>query len=193
MGVQISNNTYDENKQLDSFSYGVFTGFELAPSRLLSGNFIIGYTILNFDRAPVQQPMGSDLSNGGKQQKRLTMRGNLEWTPTSRFYLRILPFRSIRQSATSGSPSTFVQTGVSINARHRLSDRLGVNGNVYYQNDDFEEGRRDNRIRTSIGLDYRTVEWLGFRLDYLFGKRFSNDNRFEFYSNTILVSIQVFL
>ena len=63
LGVQITNNTFDENKQLDSFSYGVFTGFELAPSRLLSGDFNIGYTILNFDRAPVEQPSGSDLSS----------------------------------------------------------------------------------------------------------------------------------
>jgi putative beta-barrel porin BBP2 len=191
-GVRISNNTYDENKQLDSFSYGVFTGFELAPSRLLSGEFRIGYTILNFDRAPVQQPPGSDLSNGGKQQKRLTMLGHLQWRPTSRFFLRIRPFRFISQSAVFDT-STFVQTGVRINARHILTDRLAVRGNVSYQNSDFEGGRRDNRILTRIGLDYRTVNWLGFQLDYLFGKRFSNESRFRFYSNTILVSVQVFL
>ena len=195
LGVRISNITYDKNKQLDSFAYGVFTGFELAPSRLLSGNFRIGYTILNFDRAPVQQPPGSDISSGGKQQKRLTMRGNLEWRPTSRFFLQIRPYRNIRQSANFGSStSTFVQTGVLVRARHTLTDRTAVRGNVGYQNDDFEGGRTDNRIRTRIGLDYRTVEWLGFRLDYIFGKRWSNEeSRFRFYNNTILVSVQAFL
>jgi hypothetical protein len=190
-GATISNITYDKNKQLDSFSYGVFTGFKLAPSRLLSGDFRIGYTILNFDRAPEEQPLGSDLSSGGKQQKRLTMQGNLAWTPTSRFSLRIRPYRNIRQSANFGSStSTFVQTGVLAQARHTLTNRTAVRANVGYQNDDFEGGRTDNRIRTRIGLDYRTVEWLGFRLDYIFGKRFSSESRFENYSNSILVSVQ---
>ena len=193
LGIRITNRTFDDNKQLDSFLYGGYTGFRLAPSRLLSGEFRIGYTILNFDRAPVEQPPGSDLSSGGKQQKRLTMRGNLNWKPTSRFFLRISPFRIIRQSAVFDT-STFVSTGVSIYARHMLSDRLAVRGRVNYFNADFEGGRRDNRIFTRMGLDYRTVEWLGFRLDYIFGKRFSNEeSRFRFYNNTILVSVQVFL
>jgi hypothetical protein len=195
LGVRISNITYDENKQLDSFAYGVFVGGELATGRLLSGDFRIGYTILNFDRAPKEQPLGSDLSSGGKQQKRLTMFGNLVWRPTSRFILTFRPYRTIRQSANFGtSTSTFVQTGFWVGGRHQFTNRLAMRGSVLYANDDFEGGRTDNSIRTRIGLDYRTVEWLGFRLDYLFGKRWSNEeSRFRFYNNSILISAQVFL
>jgi len=192
LGARIINNDYDENKQLDNFGYGVFTGFRLDPSRRLSGEFRIGYTIYNFDRAPVEQPPGSDLSDGGKQQKNLTMWGNLDWKPTSRFFLNIRPFRFVRQSAVFDT-STFVQTGVWVYAQHNLGDRLDVRGRVFYENADFEGGRRDNRIRTRIGLGYRTVKWLGFRLDYIFAKRFSNENRFEFYSNSIMFSVQVLL
>ena len=76
LGVRINNNTYDENKQLDGFSYGVFTGFELDPTRQLGGEVRIGYSILNFDHAPVRQDPSSNLSNGGTQQKRLTLNGN---------------------------------------------------------------------------------------------------------------------
>jgi len=190
LGSQISNTTYDENKQLDSFAYGVFTGFELAPSRLLSGEIRVGFTILNFDRAPIEQPPNSNLSSGGEQQQRFTMRGNFLWRPTSRFSLDLRPFRIIRQSGTFDT-STFVQTGVSIGARQALtSDRLAVRGRFYYANSDFEEGRSDNRFRWRMGLEYRTVKWLGFRLDYIFAKRFSNQNRSEFYSNSIMVSVQ---
>jgi hypothetical protein len=192
LGAKIINNTFDDNKQLDSFSYGGFTGFRLAPSRLLSGDFRIGYTILNFDRAPAQQPPGSDLSDGGKQQKALTMIGNLNWRPTSRFILTIQPFRFIRQAAVFDT-STFVQTGVWVNARHQLTNRLDVRARVRYTNADFEGSREDNWIRTRIGLGHRTVEWLGFRLDYIFGKRFSNESRFENYSNSIMVSVQALL
>jgi len=192
LGARIVNITYDDNKQLDSFSYGGITGFRLAPSRLLSGDFRIGYTILNFDRAPVQQPPGSDLSSGGKQQKALTMWGNLNWRPTSRFFLTISPFRTITQSAVFDT-ATFVRTGVRMQAKHQLTNRLHVRGRVNYENADFEGSREDNRILTRIGLGYRTVEWLGFRVDYIFGKRFSNESRFENYSNSIMVSVQALL
>ena len=192
LGVRITKTTFDDNKQLNSFAYGVFTGFRLAPSRLLSGNFRIGYTILNFDRAPVQQPPGSDLSGGGKQQKRLTLLGNLDWKPTSRFFMQFQPFRFISQSAVFDT-STFVQTGFRVYAKHQLSNRLDVRGRVRYANDNFEGGRLDNRIDTRIGLGFRTVQWLGFRLDYLFGKRFSNESRFENYTNSIMVSVQALL
>jgi hypothetical protein len=70
---------------------------------------------------------------------------------------------------------------------------MAVRGRVNYANADFEGSREDNLFRTSLGLDYRTVKWLGFRLDYIFGKRFSNQSRFENYSNTILISVQALL
>ena len=192
LGVRIINNTFDDNKQLDSFGYGVYSGFDLAPSRLLSGEFNIGYTVLNFDRAPVERPPGSELSSGGKQQERLTMRGRFLWRPTSRFTLNLRVFRFIRQSAAFDT-STFIQTGGRVTVRQKLSDRLGMRGQFGYRNADFEGGRTDNRIRANFGLDYRTVNWLGFRLDYVYGQRFSTDKDFEFYSNTIFLSAQVFL
>ena len=219
LGARITNTTYDKNSQLDSFSYGGFAGFRLAPSRQLSGEFRVGFTILNFDRAQIVQGpqilvpdplnplttiliddpsdkgtqlLNEGLSLGGVQQKRLTMRGILTWRPTSRFFLQVRPSRSIRQSGVLGT-STFVQTIIAVNASHNLTPRFGVRAGVNYQNDDFEGGRRDNSIRTNIGLAYRTVEWLGFRAEYLFGKRFSNNNQFEFYNNSIMVSAQIFL
>ena len=192
IGGRVSNNDFDENKQLDSFAYGGFTGLRLDPTRLLSGEFRIGYTILNFDRAPVQQPQGSGLSTGGKQQKRLTMRGRLLWRPTSRQSINLRIFRTIRQSAVFDT-TTFVQTGGAIRGRHSLTDRVGLQGRVFYSHNNFEEGRTDDRVRLRIGLEYKTLKWFGFRLDYGFQKRFSNENRFENYSNSVMLSVQALL
>ena len=189
LGAKISNNTFDENTQLDSFSYGVFTGLELATSRRLSGEVGVGYTILNFDRAPAQQPPGSNLSEGGDGQESLTFRGNLDWRPTSRLSLNLRPFRLIRQAAVFNT-NTLIQTGFSLAAKQKILKRLAVGGNFLYSNDNFSGSRRDNRFRWRIGLDYRTVKWLGFRVGYIFEKRFSNQNTFDTYSNTITVSIQ---
>jgi len=195
-GANISNNTYDQNKQLDSFSYGVFTGFELAPSRLLSGEVRVGYSILNFDRAPVGSETSDGLelsadglSLGGKQQERLTLNGRLYWRPTTQRSVRLRAFRNIRQSAVFDT-SSFVQTGVSIQATQQITDRFGLRGSFLYSNSNFKPGRTDNRFRGRIGLRYQTVQWLGFTLDYYLAKRSSTESRFEFYSNTISVSAQ---
>ena len=198
IGFNVSNQTYDENKQLDNFSYGVFGGFRIRPSRLLSGEFTMGYTILNFDRAPVGDPVEvmelqqKGLSLGGDQQKALTMRGNLLWRPTTTLIVRLRSFRQILQSAVFNT-ATFTQTGVGIGASKRLTERLGVNANFFYANNNFEGPRRDNALRWRIGLQYKTVEWLGFRVDYSFGRRFSNVSQFDFYSNSIMGTIQLFL
>jgi hypothetical protein len=192
LGVQIANNTYDTNKQLDSFSYGVFSGFRLAPTRQLSGEFNIGVTILNFDRAPVEQPPDSDLSDGGKQQKFLSMRGNLFWNPTSRLSISASPFRQIRQAGFVGT-NTFIQTGINISGRQTLTDRIALRGLFSWRNSDFDSGRNDNYFSWRMGLAYRTVKWLGFHLDYLFEKRNSNEDVANFYSNSAILSIEVFL
>lgn len=189
LGFQLTDYNYDKNNQLDSFSYAVYAGFELAPSRQLSGDFNLGYTVLNFDRAPKEQPPGSDLSTGGKQQESLYMQGSLFWNPTSRLSINASPFRTISQSAVFDT-TTFIQTGVFINGRHSLTDRIALRGNFYYANDNFDGPRTDNRFRWRMGPEYRTLKWLGFRLDYIFEKRNSNENNFDFYSNTIMLTIQ---
>lgn len=194
LGFNISNNTYDTNKQLDSFSYGVYTGFRLAPTRQFSGEFNIGVSVLNFDRAPIEQPPGSPLSPGGGQQQFLSMRGNLAWRPTSRLSFNIQPFRQISQAGFVGT-STFIQTGVNIAGRQMLTDRSAVRGLFSWRNNDFDDetGRKDNQFLWMVGLEYRAVKWLGFRLDYLFQKRTSTIDRLEFYSNTAMLSIEAFL
>lgn len=195
LDFSIANRTYDENRQLDNFSYGVSTGFRLRASEILSGEFRIGYRILNFDRAPVVDPAElmelsqRGLSRGGKQQQRLFMRGDILWRPSSQFSMRLRPFRGIRQSAVSNT-STFVQTGVAILARQEFTDRYGVRGRILFTNNKFSEGRRDNRFRWRGGLEYRTVKWLGFRFEYIFERRLSNQKVFDFYSNTFMVTVQ---
>ncbi len=206
LGANISNNTYDENKQLDNFAYGVFTGFELAPSQRLSGEVTVGYSILNFDRAPIPpdlanppdpnnqatQLLTQGLNLGGKQQRRITIEGDVYWYPTSNFSLTMSPYRRIGQSGAFDT-STFIQTGVSLSASQVLRRRLILLGSFYYSNDDFSQGREDNRFSWLAGLDYRTVKWLGFRFAYIFAKRYSSEKVFDTHSNTVSVSVQVFL
>jgi len=196
LGVQLTKIDYDKNKHLDSFGYGVFTGFRLASNRQLTGEFNIGYTIQNFDRAPIpkgqtvsQKFTDEGLSRGAKQRTSLFMRGNLHWNPTSRLSIIASPFSSIQQSAVQKT-STFRRTGVNISGRQAFTDRLALRGNLTLENNNFDTNRNDNRFRWRMGPEYRAVKWLGFRLDYIFEKRSSNKSGFDFYSNTVMLSIQ---
>ena len=109
LGFLITDNKYDTNKQLDSFAYGAFTGFSLAPTRQLSGEFNIGYTWQNFDRAPLDQPPPSGLSAGGTQKKSLYMQGNLHWNPTPRLSFDSSPFAIFRSPLFLIPPRLFKQ------------------------------------------------------------------------------------
>ncbi len=196
LGVRVINYNFNTNTQLNSFGYGVFTGFSLAPTRRLSGEFNVGYLILNYDKAPVdensargQELLAKGLSLGSTQQTSLYMQGRLLWNPTTRLNIYMMPFSSIQQSAVQGT-STFRQTGFSVNARQMFTDRLGLQGNIYYANDNFNTNRTDDRFRLRIGPEYRTLKWLGFRLDYIFEKRSSNVANFDYNSNTIMLSLQ---
>ena len=189
LGVIVTDYNYDKNNQLDNFGYGVFTGFELAQGRPLSGTFNIGYTVLNYDRAPLAQAPSSGLSKGAKQATSLYMQGNLHWNPTSRLNFNAFPFRTISQSVVFNT-SNFIATGVNIQGSQLLTDRLDLSENFFYENDNFDGSRNDHRFRFRVGPGYRLVKWLGFRLNYIFEKRSSNEADFDFYSNTVMLSIQ---
>ncbi len=193
----VTRQVYDQNTQLDSMSYRLNTGLRWRASGKTTGEIQVGYQILNFDRAPVIQPPGSLLSSGGNGREIVQVSGNLNWRPTSRSSIRVQPFRTIRQSGVFGT-SIFTQTGMNLNARYAIGTRTSLNGNFQYSNDEFvndqgsqtSQNRTDNRLRGSIGLTYRAVRWLGVTTQYQYQQRSSTINTFDFYANTLMVSIQ---
>ncbi|WP_447962852.1 outer membrane beta-barrel protein [Nitrospira sp. Ecomares 2.1] len=196
LGVRMVNNDYNTNTQQNSFGYGAYTGFSIAPTRQLSGELNVGYQVLNFDHAAIdensargQALLAKGLSLGSAQRTFFYMRGNLDWNPTSRLSFRLRPFSTINQSAVQNT-STYKRIGVDVYGKQSFTDRFALRGNFYYANDNFDTNRTDDRFRLRIGPEYRTVKWLGFRLDYIFEKRTSNIDNFDFNSNTIMLSIQ---
>lgn len=193
LNVGIVDTKYDQNKQLDNFAYSLMTGFALPIADRLSGEFRIGITYLNFDRAPIPEdeepPAG--LSRGGETQERLSMRGNFTWNPTSRFNAFLQTFREIRQAGFLQN-STFVTTGYNMNVSYVLRSRTTLNASTFFSHNDFsgERSRIDKVFGSSVGLNYQAVKWLGFQLRYSYGQRFSSQPESEFYANNIMLSIQ---
>jgi len=197
LNVGVTRQRYDQNTQLDSVNYRISSGLRWRATGKTSGEIRIGYSFLNFDHAPVTQPDESPLSSGGTGRQNLRITGNLSWQATSRSSIRVRPFRRIRQSGVFKT-STFTQTGLNLTARYAIGTRTTLNSNFQYSNNNFantagtqtSQTRIDNRLGGGIGVTYRAVRWLGITGRYQYQQRSSTFNNFEFYANTLMVSIQ---
>lgn len=195
--LQVRKQNYDQNKQLDSFKYRVRTGLRWAATGKTTGEIQVGYEVLNFDRAPISQPAGSVLSSGGNGQEALSVSGNLTWRPTSRLTVNLRPFRRIRQAVVFDT-SVSTKTGLGFSARQAIGTRMIVSGTLTFSHNEFSKDqntgettkRTDYLGGARIGVEYRTVRWLGLQIGYGFQKRSSTLDKFDYYVNTLMVGIQ---
>ncbi len=199
LSIGINRTVYDQNTQLDSVNYRVSTGLRWNATGKTKGEIQVGYEFLNFDHAPVTQPAGSSLSSGGNGRQNLRITGNLNWAPTERSKVQFRPFRVIRQSGVFNT-STFIQTGMSLNARYAIGNRTTIGGSAQYTNNEFtndqgsqsSQNRTDDLLRGSMRVTYKAVRWLGISAQYQYEQRTSTTSQFEFYANTLMVSFQGF-
>ncbi len=191
--------TYDENKQLDGFMYSINAGFTIPLGEQLTGQFLAGISVLNFDRAalPLDQAPPDGLSPGGETQKRQTMMGDIAWKPSSRIMVNLRTFRRIQQAAVFGA-NVFFTTGISLNASYRLTDRTTLFGGTRFSNNEFTSelsgrgDRVDDLFFQSVGVTYRAVRWLGVKLMYSYAQRSSTapEGFGDYYANSFLISLQ---
>lgn len=198
VSFHVTDQSYDRNKQLDSFSYRASTGLKWEVTGKSQGEIRGGYEVLNFDRAAIPQP-GPGLSPGGNKRENIFFSGYLQWKPTSRILVSLTPSRSIQQTVIVNT-SSFTQTLINFNIDYDLTVRTQLSGFFGYINDRFSnpvtldgetKRRDDNTITAGIGLDYKTIKWLGFRADYRYQERDSNFSRFDFSANSFIVSAEI--
>jgi hypothetical protein len=53
--------------------------------------------------------------------------------------------------------------------------------------------RTDILKNIAVGLNYRTVKWMGLSFQYVFEDRSSNVEQFNYQANTFMISMQVLL
>lgn len=191
----ITTNTFEFNKQLDSTAFTLSTGFRLPVTDQMTGELLVGVTQLNFNRAPLEeQPDDPRLSPGGDSQRQMFVQGFFTWTPTSRLSVAFRPFRSIAQAAVFDA-SVFTRTGGFLSSRYKLTERWGLLGIGQFALNEFSGGtsRTDHLFQARAGVEYRTIRWLGFRLQYHFQGRSSDVDRFNFYSNGLMLTVQALL
>lgn len=196
LNIGVADIIYDENKQLDGFMYSIHAGLTIPAGEKFSGELLAGLDILNFKRAPLSEDaeLPEGLSPGGNTQKRISMRGKLNWQPTPRLSFFVQPFRRIRQAAVF-SASTYIATGFVFSSKYDFGPRTSFFARTFYSNNEFtpdlgSQGREDDLFQQTIGMNYMAIRWLAFKVGYFYSQRSSNLPLQDFYANSIMISVQ---
>jgi hypothetical protein len=126
----------------NSDGYEVLAGVNLAVTRLISGEFGIGYMAQSYDQAGVSDENG------------LAMHGRLEWFPTELLTFTATANRAIGDAEVAGVAS-FVGTDASLSADYELLRNFIITGQSSWAKDEYTGlDRTENRWRGTIGADY---------------------------------------
>ena len=197
--VGVTQQIYDENKNLDSAIYQMSGGARWNISELTSGQILIGVQQLQFTNAQVNQPPPlSQFTRTSDSNTNFFVMGNVDWTPTSLSTISLQSYRTVQQTAVTTS-LYFVATGANLGASHKLTDSTTLTLNAGIENDEFTSASGDtssgsNRTdllkNVSVGAQYRAVKWLGLGIQYIFEDRGSTQDAFQYQANTFMVSAQ---
>lgn len=197
--VGVTQQIFDENKNLDSAMYQISGGAKWSVSELTSGQILIGLQHLQFAKSQVNQPppVLSQFTRVEDSYTNFFVVGNMVWTPTSPLTITLQPYRTVQQTTVSTS-LFFVSTGANLGASHRLTDSTTLTLNVGVEQDKFTSAsgattgtdRTDLLKNVAVGIKYRAVKWLGLGFQYIYEDRGSTQDAFKYQANTFMISAQ---
>lgn len=199
----VTNDSYDFNKNLDRVTYTISAGARWDITGNMSGEFLAGYQFLQFTRAQVEQPppVLSRFRRNSDSATSPFVAGYLYWTPIPRLQITLQPYRSIQPTVVFGT-TFFTGTGVNLSAVRNITDRLDLRANIGFEQDKFSTPaggvsvtppRTDTLTNFVIGVNYRTVELFGVGLQYVYERRTSTVDLFEYQANTLMISLTGYL
>lgn len=166
-------------QELDSTEQALLVGVEWRLSRLTSGELSVGVIDKEFDN--FQDP--GSLTSWNIQ---------LEWTPTPRDTVSVAGFSRPFEQAGTGTFQDVDQ--LSVSWEHDISKRFSIVGGVLIGSVDFEDVVRDDDYDAlTLGLTYRPTRYSEWALDYEYEEKGSNIQRFNYETNTIMLSYAISL
>ena len=196
--VAVNQELFDESKSLNSTTYSASTGLRWDVTELTWGEVLAGYQHLKFSNAAGDQNApGIQFPRSSDSYDNFFFVGNISWKPTPFLTFSLQGYRSFQQSVVL-STLFFTSTGANFSAVHTLTDSTALTLNVGIENDRFEmssptpenPSRVDLIKNVAFGVRYRTVKWAGVALQYIFEDRSSNVERFNYYANSFMLSLQ---
>jgi hypothetical protein len=198
MNVAANQELYDETKSFNSTTYRASTGLRWNITDLTFGELLGGYQHLKYNNAESgQSPFSLQFPRSSDTFGSFFFMGNMSWKPTPFMTLTLQGYRSFQQSVVFNT-LFFTSTGANLSAVHTLTDSTALTLNLGLEHDDFETpgatAANPNRVDTiksaAFGIRYRAVKWVGAGLQYIFEDRNSNVDRFNYYANSVMLSLQ---
>ena len=195
MNAGVHQELYDQSTVLDSNIYRASTGLRWNVTDLTVGELLAGYQYLKYNNADNGQ--NPQIQRTADSFDNFFFMGNMSWNPTPFLTVALQGYRSFQQTVVFNS-LFFTSTGANLSAVHTLTDSTAVTLNLGLENDDFESAggtaASQNRVdlikSAAFGVRYRAVKWLGAGLQYVFEDRDSNQDRFKYYANSVMLSLQ---
>lgn len=127
----------------DSDGYEVLAGAAFDITRLLRGDFGVGYFSQSFDQPGVSDEEG------------FAVRGNLRWVPTQLLTISADAERSVGDSGLVGTRSTII-TRAGVTADYAWRSNISLNGGLNYTQEDYSGvSRTDDRVTAFVGAEYK--------------------------------------
>lgn len=187
---------YDQNKNLDNVIYTISGGGTWNVTDVTSGEIQVGYQLVQFSLAQVNQPPPLDQFSRDKDNySNFFFMGRLNWQATPLSKITLQPYRTVQQVVTNGS-LFYTVTGVNLTGRHELTDSTTLNLNLGFEEDDFQSSgsggsnRTDYLTNVAVGVNYQALKWVGLGIQYIYEDRNSNQSQFTYQANTVMLSAQ---
>jgi hypothetical protein len=195
MNLGANQELYDITTVLNSTTYRASTGFRWNVTDLTVGELLAGYQYLKFNNADTGQ--NPQIQRNADSFGNFFFMGNMSWKPTPFLTVALQGYRSFQQTVVFNT-LFFTSTGANLSAVHTLTDSTALTLNFGLENDDFESpggtAASPNRVdlikSTAFGVRYRAQKWVGAGLQYVFEDRASNQGRFNYYANSVMLSLQ---
>jgi hypothetical protein len=175
---------YDDNRSLDSYEHNLVGGVQWDVTAKTKGLFKAGYGIKEF-------------KNTGEDDSNFLLETQVHYKFTPKTSFRFLAFSKTSETDVVVA-SHIVSSGIEGEYQQMLTARITGLARLSYVNDEYSDNftfggqtgqRDDNTTQASIGLQYRLRRWLQGSLGYVYERRDSNFDFFDYTSNSIFLRI----
>ncbi len=188
MDLSYDSNSYRDNEQ--NYFYG---GINWASTAKTTLNFKVGYQQRDFKNDAVEAAVEAVEAANTWDENDLALELGLNWKATEKANFDFYLSHKLEESDSFTALGRRVLAG-GIGYQQRLTRRLQGTLNLTYSNEDYMQTpntpkRDDDRYLVKPALQYTFREWLMGELAYSYESRSSTDERWEYDSNTVYLSL----
>ncbi len=172
---------YDDNDDYDNNENKYFAGINWDMTTKSRGRFKVGYMEKDFD--------GSDVDSEDGFSFELQAQHNF----SAKRAIQANAYRMFNESDTA-SASSYYNTGIDVGLMQKFTEKISGTLNIIYEQREYNESdREDDYFRIGPAMRWTPREWIFFDLAYYWTDKDSNDDFYDYTSNTVILRLTMTL